>query len=75
MAKWEGLCVGACAEVGDVCEWEAFMRGENYGWLFGEVGLVSQVFTLDEHSPGHPHICRCAKFKQNWTIHNQVIAI
>jgi len=31
MAKMESIFALAYAEVGDVCEWGAFMRGENYG--------------------------------------------
>jgi len=33
-----GLCVGACTEVGNICEWGAFMWGENYGWFFARGG-------------------------------------
>jgi len=74
MAKGGCIC-GAFAEVGDVCEWGAFMQGENYGWVFLRRGLVSRVLTLDERFPGHPHICHRAKFEGNWTISSRLIAI
>jgi len=37
-----GRMCGYMREVGDVCEWWAFMRGENYGWVFCEGGLCPE---------------------------------
>jgi len=75
MAKG-GICAGACAKAGDVCEWGAFMLSENYGWvLLWGGGLLSRVFALDERFSGHPHICHRAKFEWNWKIRSWVIAI
>jgi len=41
MAKG-GICAGVCTEVGEVCEWGDFMRGENYGWGFCEGGFCPE---------------------------------
>jgi len=69
------MCVCMRLEVKDVCEWGAFMRGENMAGGFWGRGFVSRVFTLDERFQGYPHICHRAKFERNWTTRGRVIAI